>query len=101
VHFFQKISACIILKFRFSKLSKISWKYLEIRGQNNFAEKSKILINTDLKIILLNHQNNFVEVLKIMSNVAKNFDILAISLSVLHNYFDSSAKLSFCIQPKF
>jgi len=76
VHFFQKISACIILKFRFSKLSKISWKYLE-NGQNNFAEGSKILMDTDLKIILLDHQNNFVEVLKIMSNVAKNFDILA------------------------
>jgi len=29
-----------------------------------------------------------------MSNAAKNFDILAISLSV-HNYFDSSTKLLF------
>jgi len=29
-----------------------------------------------------------------MSNAAKNFDILAISLSVLHNYF-SSTKLLF------
>jgi len=28
-----------------------------------------------------------------MSNAAKNFDILAISLSILHNYFDSSIKL--------
>jgi len=28
-----------------------------------------------------------------MSNAAKNFDILAISLNVLHNYFDSSLKL--------
>jgi len=27
-----------------------------------------------------------------MSNAAKNFDILAISLSVLHNYFDSLTK---------
>jgi len=27
-----------------------------------------------------------------MSNVAKNFDILATGLSVLHNYFDSSTK---------
>jgi len=32
----------------------------------------------------LNHQNNFVGTLKIMSNVAKNFDILATNLSVLH-----------------
>jgi len=28
-----------------------------------------------------------------MSNVKKNFDILAISLSVLYNYFDGSTKL--------
>jgi len=28
-----------------------------------------------------------------MSNVAKNFDILAISLSVLYNCFDSLTKL--------
>jgi len=101
MHFFQKISACIILKFRFSKLSKISWKYFEIHGQNNFAERSKILMDTDLKIILLDHQNNFVEILKISCNAAKNFDILATSLSVLHDYFDSSAKLFFCIQLKF
>jgi len=30
-----------------------------------------------------------------MSNVAKNFDILATGLSVLHNYFDSSIKWLF------
>jgi len=30
-----------------------------------------------------------------MSDAAKNFDILATSLSVLHNYFDSSTKLLF------
>jgi len=30
-----------------------------------------------------------------MSNAAKNFDILATGLSVLHNYFDSSTKLLF------
>jgi len=28
-----------------------------------------------------------------MSNVAKNFDILATSLSVLYNYLDNSTKL--------
>jgi len=28
-----------------------------------------------------------------MNNAAKNFDILAIGLSVLHNYFDSSTEL--------
>jgi len=52
------------------------------------------LLDTNLKIILLDHQNNFVGTLKIMSNAAKNFNILAISLSVLiiilivqQNYF--------------
>jgi len=43
----------------------------------------------------LDHQNNFVGILKIMNNVAKNFDILAISFSILHNYFDDSTKLFF------
>jgi len=52
------------------------------------------LLDIDLKIIL-DHQNNFVETLKVMSNAAKNFDILATSLSVLHNYFDNSTKLLF------
>jgi len=41
----------------------------------------------------LGHQNNFVGTLKIMSSAAKNFDILATGLSVLHNCFDSSTKL--------
>jgi len=30
-----------------------------------------------------------------MSNAAKNFDILAMNLSVLYNYFNSSTKLLF------
>jgi len=72
-----------------------------LHGNNDFAEGSKILLDTDLKIILSDHQNNFVEILKIMNDAAKKFDILAIGLSVLHNYFDSSTKLLFCIQLKF
>jgi len=64
-------------------------------GKNDFAEKSKILLDTDLKIILLNHQNNFVGILKIISNTTKNFDILTTSLSVLYNYFNNSTKLIF------
>jgi len=52
-------------------------------------ERSKILLDTNLKINLVNYQNNFVGTSKITSNVAKNFDILD-SSSVLHNYFDSS-----------
>jgi len=47
--------------------------------------KFKILLNTNLKIILLDHQNNFVEILKIISNAAKNFNILATNLIILHN----------------
>jgi len=38
------------------------------------------LLDTDLKIILLDRQNNFVETLKIMSNAAENFDILTIGM---------------------
>jgi len=39
--------------------------------------------STDLKTILLDYQNNYVGNSNMMSNVAKNFDILAISLSAL------------------
>jgi len=64
--------------------------------KNDFVEESKILLYIDLKIISLDHQNNFVRTLNIMNKkTAKNFDILATSLSVLHNYFDSSTKLLF------
>jgi len=66
-----------------------------LRGKNSFVERSKILLDIDLKIILLDYQNNFVGILKIMSNAVKNFDILTTSLSVLRNYFDSSTKLLF------
>jgi len=38
-------------------------------------------------------ENNFVRTLKIMSNAAKHFNMLTTSLSILHNYFDSSTKL--------
>jgi len=50
-----------------------------IHGKNDFAEESKILLDIDLKIILLNHQNNFVGTLKIMDTAVKSFVILAIS----------------------
>jgi len=42
-----------------------------MRRKNDFAEGSKILLDTNLKIILLDHQNNFVEILKIMNNAKK------------------------------
>jgi len=44
-----------------------------------FAERSKILLDTDQKIILLDYQINFIGTLKIINNVANNFDILAIN----------------------
>jgi len=49
----------------------------------------KISLNfyTGLKIILLVYPNNYIERSSSMNNNAKNFDILAINLSVLHNYF--------------
>jgi len=70
----------------FSLININTWKKL-------FAKESKILLDIDLKIILLDRRNNFVGILKIMSN-AKNFNILA-SSNVLHNYFDSLTKLLF------
>jgi len=36
----------------------------------------------------LDYQNNYVERSSIIGDAAKSFDILATSLSVLHNYFD-------------
>jgi len=47
-----------------------------IHRKNDFAGRSKILLDTDLKIILSDYQNNFVGILKIISNAAKNFNIL-------------------------
>jgi len=43
---------------------------MHLYEKNDFAEGSKILLDTD-------HQNNFAGTLKIMSNVAKNVDNLA------------------------
>jgi len=69
-----------------------------MHGKNDFVERSKILLNIDMKIILLDNQN-FAGTLKIISNAVKNFGILAISLSVLHNYFDSLTNLLFSPYP--
>jgi len=53
-----------------------------LHGKNDFVERFQILLDIDLKIILLDHQNNFM-VLKNKSNaVFKNFDILATNLNV-------------------
>jgi len=66
-----------------------------MHGKILLKDFAKILLDTDLKTILLDHQNNFVRTLKIMTNAVKNFDILASSLSILHNYFNRSTKLLF------
>jgi len=52
----------------------------------------KIWLNTDLKIILLDHQNNYVERLSV-DNTAKSFDILTVL--ILHNYFECSNNIVF------
>jgi len=45
---------------------------LNLHGTNDFAKRSKFLLDTDLKIIL-EHKNNFVRTLKIINNAAKKF----------------------------
>jgi len=76
-------------------------------GKKNFAERSKILLDTNLKIILLDPQNNFVRTLKIMSNAAKNFNILATGLNVLHilivqqNYFSDLYPAKILVQQNY
>jgi len=62
--------------------------------KNDFAERYKILLDTVLNIILLDHQNNFDGILKIMQ-CRKKFWCSSNQLSVLYNYFDSSIKLFF------
>jgi len=68
-----------------------------LNGKNSFAEVSKNL-DTDLKIILLHHQNNC---RTRRWHAAKNFNILATSLSVLYNYFDGPNKIIFRTSSKF
>jgi len=52
------------------------------------------VLNTNLKVILLDYQNNCVKRLSIDEN-EKSFDILTISLNVLCNYFDGPNKIIF------
>jgi len=64
-----------IIRLKINLILLISNKH----RKNDFAERFEILLDIDLKIILLDHQNNF-GTLKIMSVAAKNFDILATSI---------------------
>jgi len=49
----------------------------------------------------LDNQNNYVEHLSVDDNGAKNFNILAISLNVLHNCFNDSNEIIFKSVCKF
>jgi len=44
---------------------------------------------------LLDQKNNYVQRLSVDDNAEKSFNILAISLSTLHNYFDGPNKIIF------
>jgi len=61
-----------------------------IHGKNNFAEILKNLIRYRSKNNFVEPQNNYS--LSVDDNL-KNFNILATSSSVLHNYFDGSNKM--------
>jgi len=41
------------------------------------------------------HQNNYVKRLNVDDKAAKSFNIVAINLNVLHNYFDDPNKIIF------
>jgi len=49
-----------------------------VRGKNDFAEESKILL------FGCGSENNLVGILKIMSNIAKNFDILTTNVQTFY-----------------
>lgn len=57
-----------------------------------FLKYLKIRPNIALKIIALDYQIIY-KTFCHNNNTAKSFDILAISLSVLYNYFDGSTEL--------
>ena len=52
------INLLILLLYAFKILIWNLCRFLH--GKNNFAERSKIPLDTGLKIILVNHQNNFI-----------------------------------------
>jgi len=65
---------------------------LIVYGKIDFTEGSKILLDTDLKIIFLDRQNNFVETLKIISMLQKIWSYSS-NWFERSNYFDSSTKV--------
>jgi len=59
--------------------------------KERFTEISKNLVRSENNFIRL--QNKYIGSSNMINNAVKNFDILEVSLSVLHNYFDNSIKL--------
>jgi len=64
-----------------------------MHGKNSFAEVSKYLATCRSVNNFVDYQNNYVGISSMINNVAKSSDILATSLSVIHNYFNGSTKL--------
>jgi len=58
-----------------------------IYGKNDFVEISKNFARCRLKIILLDHLNNIIRLN--VDKTIKSFNIIAISLNILHNYYDT------------
>ena len=51
----------------------------------NLLKYLKICLDSDLKIMLMNHRNNYIEHSNIISNISKNFDNLTINFNVLYS----------------
>jgi len=62
-----------------------------LHGENDFV-KISTLTRYRSENNFVEHKNNYIEISS-LSNAVKSFDITAISLSVLYNYFDGSTKL--------
>jgi len=74
-----------------------------VHGKNGFAEVSKNLANTDLKILLY-HQNNYVELLNVDADKAtKSFNILTINVWMCHTIIFRSVSivLNILVKPFF
>jgi len=77
------------------RVATISWYNNPCTERTVLLKYLKTYLDTHLKIILLNHQNNYVERLSVDDDAAKSFNILATSLSVVHNYFDGPNNIIF------
>jgi len=64
-------------------------------GKNRFVLHLKIARYKSENNLAGSSKNNYAERLNVDDKVAKSFDILAIRLDVLHNYFDGPTKIIF------